>query len=114
VVGTTDNQGARKDPLQAKLVERVLAMLSPEERLALVLRHTRRLSPGDIARQLKCPRAVALGVVAQAEAKVRAAQRALIEAIIEVKPQCASGPAAKKRSKVRAVDSSVSVEVAGA
>lgn len=114
MVGTTTSQSTRKDPLQAKLVERLLAMLSPEERLALVLRHTRRLSPAEIAHQLQCPRAVALGVVAQAEAKVRAAQRALIEAIIEVKPSRGSGPVAKKRSKVGAVDDAVSVEIAGA
>ncbi len=117
MVGTTNGHAGRdkKTPLQAKLVQRVLAMLSPEERFALVLRHTRRLGYVEIARELGCPRAVAISVLAQAEAKVRAAQKALIEAIIEVKSAPpASAPRAKQQAKIRAVDNTVGVQIARA
>jgi predicted DNA-binding protein (UPF0251 family) len=117
MVGTTNGHAGRdkKTPLQAKLVQRVLAMLSPEERFALVLRHTRRLGYAEIAHKLGCPRAVAIAVLAQAESKVRAAQRALIEAIIEVKSAPpASSPRAKQQPKVRAVNDPVAVQIARA
>jgi len=71
------------DPPQRGLVELVAAMLSQEERKALVLRHTRHLEDSQIARSLGLNRAAAVNLLTQAEAKVRAAQRALIEAFVE-------------------------------
>jgi predicted DNA-binding protein (UPF0251 family) len=103
---------------KAPLVERVLTMLSPEERLALVLRHTRNLGVTQIALRLGCPRAAAVRVLQQAEAKVHAAQHALIEALIEhatpSRPTRRSAPVAQKRTKVGAGYRSVAVQVAGA
>lgn len=88
MVGTThlQSQQAAKSPLQPELVRGILSMLSAEERLALVMRHTRHLKLAEMAHALSCTPATARRLLAQAEAKVHTAQRALIEALIEVKP----------------------------
>lgn len=103
---------------KAFLVEQVLHWLSPEERSVLVLRHTRHLGVTQIAERMGCPRAAVVDMLRQAEAKVRAVQRAIIDAMLEAASGRGgkgrrSAPGAQKRAKVRATHDSVAVQVAG-
>lgn len=79
---------------RASIVEQILEMLSPEERVMLVLRHTHRLGIAQIAHRLGSTRAAVARSLAQAETKVRRVQAAMIEALLEtvaVRPPLAAG-----------------------
>lgn len=66
----------------------VAGLLSPHERMALRLRHGDGLAPGAIAARMHLPESIVLDLLGSAERTVRAAQRALLEAMAE-----ASAPA---------------------
>jgi predicted DNA-binding protein (UPF0251 family) len=114
---------------QEPLVEQVLSMLSAEERCAITLRHARSMGVAQIAACMGCPRRAAERALRTAEAKVRAAQRALLEALLEIgrgpdvtsegprhaprnRARAGSAPVAEKHAKVRAAHGAVTVEVA--
>jgi DNA-directed RNA polymerase specialized sigma24 family protein len=61
----------------------VVELLSPHERQALRMRHRDGLSDGAIAARLEVPVDAARTMLARAEATLRAAQRAFIEALVE-------------------------------
>ncbi|MFO0783879.1 MAG: hypothetical protein U0636_09375 [Phycisphaerales bacterium] len=94
------------------LVQRILAMLTPDERLVLVLRHSRKLGDAQIAKKLGCTRDVAQALARMAEAKVKAAQKLLIQSMLDAKPL--STPRPKKQPKVRAVHHTAAVQVSRA
>lgn len=62
---------------------RVVELLSPHERQALRMRHRDGLSDGAIAARLEVPVDAARTMLARAEATLRAAQRAFLEALVE-------------------------------
>lgn len=81
---------------QAPLAEQILTMLSAEERCAITLRHARSMGVAQIAACMGCPRRAAEKALRTAEAKVRAAQRAFLEALLEL----ARAPARAERISV--------------
>ena len=61
----------------------VAGMLSHHERMALRLRHSDGLAPGAIAARMHLPESIVVDLLGSAERTVRAAQRALIDAMTE-------------------------------
>ena len=72
---------------QDGFLARVIELLSHHERMVLRLRHRDGLAPGAIAARMGLPEAIVTELLGSAEATVRAAQRAFIEALVESKPQ---------------------------
>lgn len=61
----------------------IAGLLSHHERMALRLRHGDGLAPGAIAARMHLPESIVVDLLGSAERTVRAAQRALIEAMAE-------------------------------
>lgn len=64
----------------------VAGLLSHHERMALRLRHSDGLAPGAIAARMHLPESIVVDLLGSAERTVRAAQRALIDAMAEAAP----------------------------
>jgi DNA-directed RNA polymerase specialized sigma24 family protein len=68
---------------------RVLEMMSHHERMALRLRHRDGLEPAAIAARMNLPETIVADLLRRAEATIRAAQLAFLEALSEHAPRAA-------------------------
>jgi DNA-directed RNA polymerase specialized sigma24 family protein len=64
-------------------IAQVVELLSHHERMALRLRHRDGLASGAIAARMNLPEKIVRDLIESAEATVRAAQRAFVEALAE-------------------------------
>jgi DNA-directed RNA polymerase specialized sigma24 family protein len=64
-------------------IAQVIELLSHHERMALRLRHRDGLASGAIAARMNLPEKIVSDLLESAEATVRAAQRAFVEALSE-------------------------------
>jgi DNA-directed RNA polymerase specialized sigma24 family protein len=74
-----------RDALESSdgFIAQVIELLSHHERMALRLRHRDGLASGAIAARMNLPEKIVRDLIESAEATVRAAQRAFVEALAE-------------------------------
>ena len=79
-----------RDALESSegFIAQVVELLSHHERMALRLRHRDGLGSGAIAARMNLPEKIVRDLIESAEATVRAAQRAFVEALAESAQSC--------------------------